>query len=140
MIQQLKNILLTTTSFLNSGKIPPNTPIEETEKLKAINHLTSSKFYIVFTSVFILAFFYFSTIACFLFIPQTPEFISGFVTLFSKTIEILAIIIASYVGAQAAVDLKYGSSSNAAIQGVMENINNVTVINTNAKEEDYELK
>ena len=73
------------------------------------------------------------------FIPQKPEFISGFVTIFSKTIEILAIIIASYVGAQAAVDLKYGSSSRAAIESANEAINSVTVIQTNAKEDDYEL-
>ena len=58
----------------------------------------------------------------------------------AKTIEILAIIIASYVGAQAAVDLKYGSKSSASLEGTTETINEVTVIHTNAKEDDYELK
>ena len=65
----------------------------------------------------------------------------GFVTIFSKSIEILSIIIATYVGAQAVVDLKYGSLSNASIEGSthVEKVENITVINTNIKEDDYEL-
>ena len=77
------------------------------------------------------------------FLPNIPEFVSGFVTIFSKTIEILAVIIASYVGAQAVVDLKYGSSSDASLKGTTktENIKQeVTFIHTNAKEDDYELR
>lgn len=139
MIQNFKNMCLTVMSFLSSNKVPPNTSIADYEKMRAINHMTSSKFYIVFTSVVILAFFYFASLAIMFFIPTQPEFIAGFVTIFSKTIEILAIIIASYVGAQAVVDLKYGSSSIAALEGAAENINEVTVIQTNAKEDDYEL-
>lgn len=139
MIQNLKNICLTAASFLSSNKVPPNTPVADYEKMRAINHMTSSKFYIVFTSVLILAFFYFASLAIMFFIPNQPEFIAGFVTIFSKTIEILAIIIASYVGAQAVVDLKYGSNSSAALEGITETINEVTVIQTNVKEDDYEL-
>jgi hypothetical protein len=139
MLDGLKNITLTAMSFLTNNKVPPNTPLEEYEKMKAINHMASSKFYIVFTSVLILAFFYFASLGIMFFIPQQPEFIAGFVTVFSKTIEILAIIIASYVGAQAVVDLKYGSSSSSAISSVTENINEVTYIQTNVKEDDYEL-
>jgi hypothetical protein len=138
-MQNIKNAILTALSFLTSDKAPPNTPIREIEKMRAINHMSSSKFYIVFTSVLILAFFYFASLLIMFFIPQQPEFIAGFVTIFSKTIEILAIIIASYVGAQAAVDLKYGSSSTAALEGAVEIIEDVTVIQTNIKEEDYEL-
>jgi hypothetical protein len=139
MLNGLKNITLTAMSFLRSDKAPPNSSLQDYERLKSINHMTSSKFYIVFTSVLILAFFYFASLGIMFFIPKQPEFISGFVTIFSKTIEILAIIIASYVGAQAVVDLKYGSSSSAALEGVTETINEVTVIHTNAKEDDYEL-
>jgi hypothetical protein len=139
MLKNAKNIVLTALSFLSNNKVPPNTPIEDIEKMRAINHMASSKFYIVFTSVLILAFFYFTSLAIMFFIPQKPEFVSGFVTIFSKTIEILAVIIASYVGAQAVVDLKYGSSSSAALEGVTETINEVTFIQTNVKEEDYEL-
>ncbi len=139
MLKNAKNIVLTALSFLSNNKVPPNTPIEDIEKMRAINHMASSKFYIVFTSVLILAFFYFTSLAIMFFIPQKPEFVRGFVTIFSKTIEILAVIIASYVGAQAVVDLKYGSSSSADLEGVTETINVVTFIQTNVKEEDYEL-
>jgi hypothetical protein len=138
MLKNAKNIVLTALSFLRNDVAPPNVSPIEVERLKKLNHLESSKFYIVFTSVVILAFFYFSTIGFMFFIPSAPpEYITGFVTIFSKTIEILAIIIASYVGAEMVVDLKYGSHSAASVKS--ETINEVTVINTNAKEDDYEL-
>ena len=140
MMQAIKNTAISLVSYLSGNLVPPNTPIQDVERMKAINHMASSKFYIVFTSVLILAFFYFASLGIMFFIPNSPEFIAGFVTIFSKTIEILAIIIASYVGAQAVVDLKYGSSSAAEIESVNENINNVTVIETNVKEDDYELR
>jgi len=140
MMRAIKNTAISLVSYLSGNLVPPNTPIQDVERMKAINHMASSKFYIVFTSVLILAFFYFASLGIMFFIPNSPEFIAGFVTIFSKTIEILAIIIASYVGAQAVVDLKYGSTSAAAIESVNENINNVTVIETNVKEDDYELR
>jgi hypothetical protein len=139
-MRAIKNTAISLVSYLSGNLVPPNTPIQDVERMKAINHMASSKFYIVFTSVLILAFFYFASLGIMFFIPNSPEFIAGFVTIFSKTIEILAIIIASYVGAQAVVDLKYGSTSAAAIESVNENINNVTVIETNVKEDDYELR
>ena len=141
MLPFLKNIIMSATSYLSSNSVPPNTPLEQIDRIKSINHLESKKFYIVSISVFILAFFYFTSVGfLFLLPPNAPEFVSGFVTIFSKTIEILAIIIASYVGAQSIVDLKYGSSSNASIEGTTNTINEITFIHTNAKEEDYELK
>lgn len=143
MFEIIKNAGLSLISYLSSNMAPPNTPNDSYDEIKSINHMQSKKFYIVLTSVLILAFFYFITVGIMFFIPQTAEFISGFVTIFSKTIEILAIIIASYVGAQAAVDLKYGSSSGSSIQGssqtITENINEVTFIQTNVKDDDYEL-
>jgi hypothetical protein len=70
--------------------------------------------------------------------------VTGFVTLFTKTTEILAVIIGTYVGAQAVVDLKYNSSSSTVLESktetINENINEVTVIHTNQKEDDYELE
>ena len=141
MFKNAKNLALTALSFLRSDKAPPNiVEPEQIHRLKSLNHLESSKFYIVFTSVVILAFFYFSTIGFMFLIPSAPpEYITGFVTIFSKTIEILAIIIASYVGAEMVVDLKYGSKSSASMEGITEVTNEVTVIDTNAKEDDYEL-
>jgi hypothetical protein len=48
------------------------------------------------------------------------------------------------VGAQAVVDLKYNSSSSTVLESktetINENINEVTVIHTNQKEDDYELE
>lgn len=143
MIPLLRNAAMTAVSYLNSNKVPPNTPPEKHKSLKSKNHMESKKFYIVLTSVVILAFFYFTSIGIMFLIPHNaPEFVSGFVTIFSKTIEILSIIIATYVGAQAAVDLKYGSSSSASLEGTThtEKVENITVIHTNAKENDYELK
>lgn len=132
---------MTGLSYLSNNKVPPNTPIEKQKKLRTTNHMESKKFYIVLTSVIILAFFYFASVGIIFLIPSSPEFISGFVTMFSKTIEILSIIIASYVGAQAVVDLKYGSLSSASLEGTThtEKTENITVIHTNAKENDYEL-
>jgi len=140
MIQLIKNAAMTAVSFLSNNYVPPNTPAQDVDRLKSINHMESKKFFIVLTSVTILAFFYFISIGIMFLLPhEAPEFVSGFVTIFSKTIEILAIIIASYVGAQAAVDLKYGSNSSASLQGMTETIDEVTVIQTNTKEDDYEL-
>lgn len=138
----LKNAVLTGFAFLSSNRVPPNTSLEDINRLKKINHMESKKFYIVLTSVLILAFFYFSSVAIMFLLPkEAPEVITGFVTVFSKTIEILSIIIATYVGAQAAVDLKYGSSSNVSAESLssVERVETVTFIDTNAKEEDYEL-
>ena len=140
MISLIKNAAMTAVSFLSNNHVPPNTSDEDITRIKSINHMESKKFFIVLTSVAILAFFYFISIGIMFLLPHgAPEFVSGFVTIFSKTIEILAIIIASYVGAQAAVDLKYGSTSNASIEGVTETLNELTVIQTNIKEDDYEL-
>lgn len=142
MLSNLKNILLTATAFLSSNRVPPNTPLRDYKRLKCLNHMESKKFYIVITSVFILAFFYFTSVGVLFFLPHNaPEFVSGFVTLFSKTIEILAVVIASYVGAQTVVDLKYASKSNTSIEGstYTENTQDITFIQTNIKEDDYEL-
>ena len=143
MWNSIKNAILSGASYLNSSQAPPNVSQEDQERLKSVNHLESKKFYIVLTSVIILAFFYFSSVGLLFLAPAVPELLTGFVTIFSKTIEILAIIIASYVGAQAVVDLKYNSASKASVEG---NFNTeyikeeVTVIQTNAKDDDYELK
>lgn len=136
----IKNSFLTVASFLSSNKIPPGVPIEEMQRLKSMNHLESKKFYIVITSVLILSFFYFGSVGIMFVLPPAPEIVSGFVTLFSKTIEILAVIIASYVGAQAVVDLKYNSASTASLEGKTQTTEELTVIHTNAKEDDYEIQ
>ena len=139
----IKNTLLTGASYLSSNQVPPNTPLQDQERLRSTNHMESKKFYMVLTSVAILAFFYFSSVSLLFFIPTASEIVTGFVTIFSKTIEILAIIIGSYVGAQAVVDLKYNSTSKASVEGNFDTEyikEEVTIIQTNAKDDDYELK
>ena len=152
MVENIKNLLATAASFLSSSQSPPGVTARQAEHLRSVNHMESKKFYAVMVSVVILSIFYFASVAVLFFIPHVPEIDTGFVTMFSKTTEILAIVIASYVGAQAAVDLKLGSNSNASLsdsaqtvdqnitQTITEDIHEeITVINSNAKEDDYEV-
>ena len=107
---------MTATSFLQTGVAPPNTPFFQKKELESQNHLSSKKFFIVFSSFLILFIFYFVSVSILFFLPNLPEYITGFVAIFSKTIEVLSIIIASYLGTQAIVDLRYGSNSNVSLQ------------------------
>lgn len=143
MIGLFKNLASSASSFLCSGTPPPNVSpeSEQYERLKSLNHMESPKFFVCAVSAAILSFFYFVSVGIMFLLPPAPEVITGFVTIFTKTTEILAVIIATYVGAQAAVDLKYNSSSNVNLESKTEKIiQEITVIHTNSKEEDYELK
>ena len=136
----LKNVI----AFVSSSA-PPNTPEKDLERLQSINHMESKKFFACFVSVAILTFFYFTTVGIMFFLPHVPEIITGYITVFTKTTEILAIIIASYVGAQAVVDLKYNSSSNTSLESTTQKSEQIikeeiTIIHTNQKENDYELE
>lgn len=112
MLSTIKDTLKSATSFLSSSEVPPNTPIELQNSLRAENHFKSKKFFLAFSSFIGLLFFYLLSVGILFFLPEKNEFIAGYVTIFTKTIEIIAIIVASYIGVQAAVDLKYGSNSN----------------------------
>lgn len=139
----IKNLTATASSFLSSGTPPPNVSpeSEEYERLKSLNHMESPKFFVCAVSAAILCFFYFVSVGIMFMLPPTPEVITGFVTVFTKTTEILAVIIATYVGAQAVVDLKYNSSSNVSLESKTEKIiQEITVIHTNSKDDDYELE
>ncbi|NBO98719.1 MAG: hypothetical protein EBU90_01135 [Proteobacteria bacterium] len=140
MWQNIVNVVQSAGAFLQNGKAPPNTPVYLKKQMEETNHLSSKKFFIIFTSVLMLGALYYSSVAILLSIEMT-EHVSAFVTIFSKTIEIFAIIIASYLGVQAAVDLKYNSSSNASIEGTTEVIKEEIIENLthNAKEDDYRI-
>lgn len=102
-------------AFLSSSKVPPNSSIELREAMKKENHFASKKFFIAVTAFIGLLFFYFTSVGVlFILPPENRELVEGYVTIFTKTIEVLAIIIAAYLGVQAAVDLKYASSSNVS--------------------------
>lgn len=85
-----------------------------------------------------LAALYYSSVAILLAIKM-PEHVTAFVTLFSKTIEIFAVIIASYLGVQAVVDLKYNSSSNAEVLGEVVVEKREEILTHNTKEDDYDI-
>jgi len=140
VIGLLTTILKTAGSFLTSELPPGVLDLEQTRRLKDLNHLESKKFFVVAFSVLILSGFFFASVGVLFSLPSEPEKITGFITLFSKTIEILAIIISFYLGAKTAIDLKYNSSSNASIENQSNTITeNITIIKTNQKEDDYEL-
>jgi hypothetical protein len=134
-----KNIIDITrsaTAFLQNGKAPPNTPKYLQKKMEETNHLSSKKFFIIFTSVLMLGTLYYSSVAILLVI-MVPEHVAAFVTLFTKTTEIFAVIVASYLGVQAAVDLRYNSQSNAEQEIIVERKD--IVLTHNAKEDDYDI-
>jgi hypothetical protein len=138
MFNNIINVAKTASAFLQNGKAPPNTPEYLQRKMKETNHLASKKFFVIFTSVIMLAAFYYSSVFILL-AMKMPEHIPAFVTLFSKTIEIFAIIIASYLGVEAVVDLRYNSASNAEVKGevIVEKIEETVTHNT--KEDDYDI-
>jgi hypothetical protein len=138
MWQNIINVVQSAGAFLQNGKAPPNTPARLEKQMEDTNHLASKKFYIIFTSVLMLGVLYYSSVAILLAIKM-PEHVTAFVTIFSKSIEIFAIIIASYLGVQAAVDLKYNSSSNAGIQGEVVVEKREVVLTHNTKEDDYDI-
>lgn len=122
------NAVKSALAFLSSSKIPPNTSIQLREAMRKENHFASKKFFIAVTAFIGLLFFYFSSVGVlFILPPDNREIVEGYVTIFTKTIEVLAIIIAAYLGVQAVVDLKYNSASNVS----SETTNNVEDIQEN---------
>jgi hypothetical protein len=140
MWEKIIDITKTAGAMLCSGKVPPNTPPEYREDLSKINFLASKKFYVVFCSVIMLALFYAASIVVLFLTAASPSLTVPFVSIFTETIKILAVIIASYLGVQTVLDYKMQSNSSVNLQG--QNIvtkEEVTYIQTNVKEEDYEL-
>lgn len=115
MWQPITKALQTGMAYLSSTKVPPGAPIVLREAMKRENHLASKKFFIAVTAFIGLCFFYFSSVGILFFLPpDNRDLVSGYVTIFTKTIEVLAIIIAAYLGVQAVVDLRYNSSSSVS--------------------------
>jgi hypothetical protein len=139
------NMVKAATSMLQTGSYPPNTPLKYKEDLSKINFLASKKFYVVFCSVVILTIFYILSIGVLFLTSYFPNITSAFVSIFSETVKILAIIIASYLGVQTVLDYRMNSSGNIEYKGENKyskeeiDVNEVTVITTNTKEDDYEI-
>jgi len=139
MLSKIIEISKGAASFLQNGVAPPNTPYRLKQQLEDTNHLASKKFFIIFSSLIMLAFLFYSSVGILWLIPPSPEYVSAFVTIFSKIIEIFAVIISVYLGAQGIVDLKYNSSSNASLEGHI-NVEKIEEILThNTKEDDYDI-
>lgn len=119
MWASIVNLAQNAAAFLSSNKVPPGTPIALQDVMRKENHLSSKKFFIAFTAFLGLLVFYFASVAILFFLPSGNEMISGYVTIFSKTIEVVAIIIASYLGVQAAIDFRYGSTSSTNLDSVL---------------------
>jgi hypothetical protein len=119
MWDNIKNIASSAAAFLSSNKVPPGTPVALQESMRNENHFKSKKFFLAFSSFLGLLIFYFASVIILFLLPSQNEIIAGYVQIFSKTIEILAIIVAAYLGTQAAIDLRYGSSSNASFESIL---------------------
>ena len=119
MWDSITNIAKNAASFLSSNRVPPGTPIELQNSLRQENHFKSKKFFLAFSSFIGLLFFYLLSVAILFLLPSQNDLIAGYVTIFTKTVEIVAIIVASYIGVQAAIDFKYGSSSSTNLDSML---------------------
>ena len=117
MWEKIVDIAKTASSMLHSGDVPPNTPKQYVEDLSKVNFLASKKFYVVFFSILILSLFYGISIFVLFLTAASPTLTVPFVSIFTETIKILAVIIASYLGVQTILDYKMQSSSNVNLEG-----------------------
>lgn len=117
MWEKIIQIAKTASAMLHSGEIPPNTPPQFRKDLSKVNFLASKKFYVVFCSVIILALFYGVSIFVLFLTAASPSLTVPFVSIFTETIKILAVIIASYLGVQTVLDYKMQSSNSLNLEG-----------------------
>jgi hypothetical protein len=120
MWNNITDIAKNAAAFLQSGKSPPNTPVQYREDLSRINFFSSKKFFIVFSAIGLLVAFYFASVGILFLTAYTPSLTGSFVIIFVEIIKIFAIIISVYLGLQATIDFKYGT------QSTYENINNTS--------------
>jgi len=144
MINQIKDIFKTAASFLQSGVAPPNSSKETARQLAEVNHLGSKKFFAAFSGFLILGIFFAVSVAIMFALLKTPEAVPYYVTMFTKTMEVFAAIMAVYIGGQSIVDLKYNSSSSASVSASIdhkiEKIDITKKIIAIEKEDDYTLE
>ena len=140
MIGALTNLAKSAGAFLQNGVAPPNTPPEMQEQLENTNHLASKKFFLTFSGFVILGVFYVISTALLYCMSKTPEMLTAYTVLFTKTMEVFATIMAVYLGGQAVVDLRYNSSSNASLAATVQEIDITNKVVGNEKEDDYHLE
>lgn len=143
MWNKIIDIAKTASSMLHSGEVPPNTPDRYKEDLSKVNFLASKKFYVVFCSVIILSLFYAASIFVLFLTATAPNLTVPFVTIFTETVKILAIIIASYLGVQTVLDYRMQSNSSVDLKGEQKFIKEEVHIEeylSGPKEDDYKLE
>ena len=135
MWNRIKNTFYTATSFLQTGVAPPNAPIRYREDLSKINFLSSKKFFIVFSSIVLLMFFYLTSVGILFLTSFFPTITDSYVTIFVESVKIFAIIISVYLGLQASIDFKYNSSSNQSYETIksIEQIDEKVIIEETIK-------
>ena len=122
MWNNITNVFQSAMSMLQSGEYPNGTPPQFQKVMESVNHLASKKFFITLSGFGILGLFYLSSVLILFFLPHIPEVITGFVVIFSKSIEVFAVIMSVYLSAQGIVDLKYNSNSNVSLQDLSQQI------------------
>jgi hypothetical protein len=140
MLKALSNLTKTAGAFLQTGVAPPNTPPELKEQMQNTNHLSSKKFFLTFSGFIILGVFYVVSTALLYTMSKTPEMLTAYTVLFTKTMEVFATIMAVYLGGQAVVDLRYNSSSSASLSANIQEVDVTNKIVGNEKEDDYHLE
>lgn len=137
MWDKITDIAKTAAAMLSSNKVPPGAPPEQEEELKRISFLKSRKFFIVFSSVFIIAGYFLTGVFILFMTAAFPAIIEPYVTIFVEILKVFTIIIASYLGLQTMLDFRYNSETKTEL-------NKTTVIEdkplNGPKEEDYTIK
>jgi hypothetical protein len=118
MWKKVTDTVQSAAAFLQSGKVPPNTPIQYREDFSKINFFSSKKFFIVFSSIVLLMMFYLVSVGILFLTVKFPTITDSYVIIFVESIKIFAIIISAYLGLQAAIDFKYNSNSNVTVDTV----------------------
>jgi hypothetical protein len=140
MLKLVLNIAKNAAAFLQNGVTPPGVCPEKNPEIANTNHLTSKKFFAAFSGFVILGVFYISSIGLLFLLDHDPALLAVYPTIFTKTVEVFAAIMAVYIGGQAVVDLKYNSTSNASLDAKIEVVDITERKITNQKEGDYTLE
>jgi len=140
MLTGLIKVAKNAASYLQSGVAPPDAPPEQAKELADTNHLSSKKFFLAFSGFLILGIFFAASTAILWLMADKAAAMTAYTVVFSKTMEVFATIMAVYLGGQAIVDLKYNSTSSAAVQGTVQEIGITQKIVAIEKEEDYTLE
>jgi hypothetical protein len=126
------------TWFLHSGIAPSNVNQVIKTDLEKLNHMTSKKFAMTMVAIGVIAFMYFSSVAC-LFLFKGDPHVTALVNMYKDMIIAVASIAATLVGIQGLVDWKYNSNSSVDSNSktIVEDI--TSKLTSNVKDDDYDI-